>query len=282
MSPSGGGDQRREGDPAVSVVEGASGVVLVRRVGAVLVIQINRPEARNAINTAAADGIGAAMEVAHSDPDIRCVILTGTGDRAFCAGADLKASRKGGSIPSEHPEWGFGGFARHQIDKPVIAAVNGVALGGGTELVLASDLAVACDWAEFGLPEVRRGRFAGQGGLFRLPSQVPWKLAMEMIFTGTPIRAETALALGLVNRLAASVDEMMELAMELAERIASNAPLAVQASKRLAYAARTGVLEQESLWSLTAAERDRLSESADWQEGVAAFAERRSPVWRGR
>ena len=104
----------------------------------------------------------------------------------------------------------------------MIAAVNGVALGGGTELVgVACDLAVACDWAEFGLPEVRRGRFAGQGGLFRLPAQVPWKLAMEMIFTGVPIRAETALALGLVNRLAASVDEMMELAMDLAGKIAS-------------------------------------------------------------
>jgi crotonobetainyl-CoA hydratase len=281
MSQAGAGDQRVRGDGAGAGDEPPD-IVLVRRVGAVLVIQINRPEARNAINTATADRIGAAMELAHTDRDVRCVILTGTGDRAFCAGADLKASRQGhGAIPSEHPEWGFGGVARHRIDKPVIAAVNGVALGGGTELVLACDLAVACEWAEFGLPEVRRGRFAGQGGLFRLPSQVPWKLAMEMILTGVPIRADKALELGLVNRLAGSVDEMMELAMGLAEQIASNAPLAVQASKRLAYAARTGVLEQESLWSLTAVERARLSESSDWQEGVAAFAEHRAPVWRG-
>lgn len=249
-----------------------------------MVIVINRPHVRNAIDAATAELIGNALEEADSRTDVRSVILTGAGDKAFCAGADLKAARQGESaVPASHPEWGFAGFVRHVISKPVIAAVNGLALGGGTELVLACDLAIACNHAEFGLPEVRRGRFAGAGGLFRLPLQVPQKVAMQMILTGESISASEALAMGLVNAVVASVDELMHAASGLAERVAANAPLAVQASKRLAYGVQGGERRDEaSLWTLADRERSRLRESDDWHEGMLAFAERRLPNWSGR
>lgn len=259
--------------------------VNIEQRGHVLVITINRPEARNAIDVAVTEGVGDAMERADQDPEIRVVVLTGAGTKSFCAGADLKAIARGENLlPTEgkRAAWGFAGYAMHNISKPTIAAVNGTALGGGTELVLASDIAVAARTATFGLPEVKRGIIAGAGGVFRLPVQVPPKIAHELMFTGEAITAERALELGLVNRV---VDDeaLMATALELANTIAANAPLAVQASKRVAQHLVDGTKRPESdLWALSAEERALIRETDDAKEGPRAFAEKRQPVWRAR
>src|SRR5689334_20755911 len=191
----------------------------------VLLVTLNRPEARNAVNGDLTLGLGTALERAENDVEIRAVVLTGSGDQTFCAGADLKAISRGeGLNPPGTEAWGFAGMVQHPISKPVIAAVNGTALGGGTELVLASDLAVVAEHATFGLPEVKRGLIAAAGGVFRLPEQLPRKLAMQVILTGDPIDADTALRWGLVNEVVPA-DEVVPRALELAERIAANAPL---------------------------------------------------------
>ena len=156
------------------------------------VITLNRPAARNAVNLAVALGVGDVLEQAEHDRDIWAVVLTGAGNQAFCAGADLKSVARGESLSPADPvraAWGFAGYVSHHVSKPTIAAVNGFALGGGTELALASDLVVAAESASFGLPEVKRGILAGAGGVFRLPAQIPKKVAMEMILTGEPIGA---------------------------------------------------------------------------------------------
>lgn len=160
--------------------------------GPVALITLNRPDAMNAVNAALSEAVGTALETVARDPEIRVAVITGAG-RAFCAGADLKELAAGrGIYPPDHPEWGFAGLVQHFIDKPLIAAVNGYALGGGTEIMLACDLAVVSDQAKLGLPEVKRGLLAAAGGLLRLPRQVPVKLAMEVALTGEPIDAETA------------------------------------------------------------------------------------------
>ena len=251
----------------------------------ILTISINRPEVRNAINAAVGVAIGDAMQRADRDPDIRVVILTGEGDKSFCAGADLKAIAAGEDIvPTDGPRaaWGFAGYASHHISKPTIAAVNGVALGGGTELVLASDIAVASEDAKFGLPEVKRGIIAGAGGVFRLPRQIHPKLAYELMFTGDSIDAGRALELGLINRIVAA-EEVRSEALALAHRIAANAPLAVQASKRVAQHIIDERLPAETQpWELSAVERAAVRASDDAKEGPRAFAEKRSPVWSGK
>lgn len=193
--------------------------VLVERRGAVMIITINRPNVRNAVNLTVSVAIGDALAEAEADRDVWAVVLTGTGDKAFCAGADLKALADGERTISEDPTraaWGFAGYVNHHISKPTIAAVNGMALGGGTELVLASDLAVAADEAAFGLPEVKRGILAGAGGLFRLPVQIPQKVAMAMILTGEPITAATALELHLINAVVRQGD-VLDRALNLAD-----------------------------------------------------------------
>src|SRR5690242_11621417 len=194
-------DRDRKGKAFMSTRDDA---VLVERRGRVLLATINRPDARNAVNRTVWEGLGQALEQADSDREIWAFVLTGAGDKAFCAGADLKAVSRGESIQPDDPvaaSWGFAGYVRHHISKPTIAAVNGFALGGGTEISLASDLVVAADTATFGLPEVKRGIYAGAGGVFRLPAQIPRKIAMEMILTGEPISAHRAQELGLVNRV---------------------------------------------------------------------------------
>ena len=161
---------------------------LVERRGNVEVITINRPEARNAVNGAVSIAVGDALEHANNDPDVWAVVITGAGDKSFCAGADLKAiSRRENLYHPDHGEWGFAGYVHHFIDKPTIAAVNGTALGGGTEIALASDLVVADERATFGLPEVKRGLVAAAGGVFRIVDALPRKVAFEMMFTGDPI-----------------------------------------------------------------------------------------------
>lgn len=264
-----------------------SDAVLVRREGHALVITINRPDARNAVDLAVAEGVGTALEEGDQDPLVRVIVLTGAGDRAFCAGADLKALSRGERMfPEGREHWGFAGYVRHFVSTPTIAAVNGSALGGGTELVLASDLAIAAEHATFGLPEIRRGIIAAGGGAFRLAQQLPRKRANEMLLTAEAIDAGTALDWGLVNRVVPS-GCAVESALELAATIAANAPLAVAASKRLSYKVGNedhNLLEpggETASWASTQTESAALRASADAREGVAAFVEKRTPVWTG-
>jgi crotonobetainyl-CoA hydratase len=255
----------------------------VERHGNVSVITLNRPEARNAVNGAVSTAVGDALAEAQDDPDVRAVIITGTGDKSFCAGADLKAISRGENLQHpEHPEWGFGGYAQHFIDKPTIAAVNGTALGGGSELVLASDLVVAEEHAVFGLPEVKRGLIAGAGGVFRIVAQLPSKVGLQLMFTGEPMSAHDALRWGLINEVVPTGGGL-SAALALAERITANAPLAVQASKRVAYGVENGVIVSENdYWRRNDQEFATLLESEDAKEGPLAFAEKRSPVWKAR
>jgi crotonobetainyl-CoA hydratase len=262
-----------------------AGVVLTQRRGHVLLVTLNRPEVRNAVNLAVTLSLGDALEEAERDRGVWAVVVTGAGDKAFCAGVDLKAVARGESVMPADPEraaWGFAGYVSHHISKPTIAAVNGFALGGGTEISLASDLVVAADTASFGLPEVRRGIFAGAGGLFRLPAQIPKKVAMEMILTGEPITAQRALELGLVNKVVPQ-DQVVAAALDMAAKITEGAPLAVQASKRVANGIRDGRVPAEAgFWELSRAESLALRRTADAAEGPRAFAEKRAPRWEAR
>ncbi|WP_432066234.1 crotonase/enoyl-CoA hydratase family protein [Streptomyces sp. C10-9-1] len=255
--------------------------VLVERRGRTMLITLNRPRAMNAVNAEVSRIVGEALAQAELDSDVRSVVLTGAGERAFCAGADLKELAQGKSLAAPGREsWGFAGYVCHPISKPTIAAVNGFALGGGTELALASDLVVAAESATFGLPEVARGVFAAAGGVFRLPEQVPRKIAMEMIFTGEPLDARRALALGLVNRVVPAAD-VVDAALALAERICANAPLAVQGSKRVAYGITDGrVPSEDAAWERNEQEVRTVFGSRDATEGTRAFAEKRQPEWR--
>jgi crotonobetainyl-CoA hydratase len=247
------------------------------------VITLNRPESMNAVNGALSAAVGDALESAAGDPRVRAIVITGAG-RAFCAGADLKAIASGGSIfADEHPEWGFAGLVQHWVDKPTIAAVNGFAMGGGTEVALACDLVVASAEATFGLPEVRRGLIAAAGGVVRLQRQIPIKRALEVALTGQPIEAQTAADWGLVNRVVAP-DQVMPVALELAAVIAANAPTAVRQTKRVIH--QTAGRDWDASWGAGdpwQVSNDALMEvfgSPDAVEGPRAFAEKRDPVWQ--
>jgi crotonobetainyl-CoA hydratase len=264
-------------------VTDAAPAALTERRGNVLVITLNRPEARNAINAAVSIAVGDAIEEAKQDPDVRVVVLTGAGDKSFCAGVDLKALARGENVMHpDQPKWGFAGYVRHFIDKPTIAAVNGTALGGGTELALASDLVVAGESATFGLPEVKRGLIAAAGGVFRLVEQLPRKVAMQLMVTGEPMSSADALRWGLINQVVPDGTEL-DAALALADRITVNAPLAVQASKRVAAGVDDGVItDDEAGWSRTMREITALITSEDAKEGPLAFAEKRQPVWKAK
>ncbi len=264
-------------DPA-----GSADAVLYEVKDHVAVVTINRPRAMNAVNAAVSTGIGQALESADSDPDVRAVVITGSGD-AFCAGADLKALGRGEAVHDpDHVEWGFAGFVQHQVGVPTIAAVNGFALGGGTELVLAADLAVADPAATFGLPEVRRGLLAAAGGVIRLQRQVPQKVALELALTGDAVDAGRACELGLVNRVSAPGASLAE-ALDLAGRIAANAPLSVRETKQVMH--RTAALGSDwddEAWQISNRAMGRILRSDDFREGTKAFAEKRRPEWSGR
>lgn len=249
--------------------------------GHVALITLNRADAMNSVNRALSTALGNGLEQADADPEVRAVVVTATG-RAFCAGMDLKAFAAGEDVSAEgHPEWGFAGMVRHPISKPVIAAVNGFAMGGGTELVLAADLAVAAESAKFGLPEVKRGLVAAAGGVLRLPRQVPVRKAMELALTGRAVTAAEAAELGLVNRVVAD-EALLEAALALAEEIAANAPVAVQVTKQMIHEqARFGSDLDDEIWARHDQVVLPVFQTKDAMEGAVAFAEKREPVWKG-
>jgi enoyl-CoA hydratase len=253
--------------------------ILRERKGHVEILTINRPEARNAINGAVSQGLANAFDGLADDADAWVVILTGSGDKAFSAGMDLKAFAAGGGGAVMNASGGFGGIARRTFGKPVIAAVNGSALAGGLEIMLSCDLVVAADHATFGIPEVKRGLIAGAGGLFRLPKRLPLSVALELALTGDPIDADRAYQLGLVNRVVPR-HQLMEEALVLAERIAENAPLAVRYSKSVML--RAVDADDETGWQLTDEAVGVIFGSVDALEGPVAFAEKRRPNWQGR
>lgn len=264
--------------------------VLVERDDHVMIITLNRPEARNAVNREVASLLGEAIEEAERDSEVRAVVLTGAGGQAFCAGADLKAVARGEDIGVPgRAEWGFAGFVTHPVGTPIVAAVTGFALGGGPEIALACDLVVAGRSARFGLPEVTRGIIAAAGGIVRLPHQLPRKIAMQMILTGEPIDAGTARRWGLVNEVVDDADDaggpgaVVAAALGLARAVAANAPLAVQASKRVAAGITDGTVPAEDeAWARNADAIALVMASEDAREGPRAFAEKRTPRWQGR
>jgi enoyl-CoA hydratase len=250
--------------------------VLVERRGAVLVITMNRPEQRNAVNKAVSDGIGAAIRRLEDDESLVVGVLTGAG-KGFSAGMDLAAFAKG-ELPFD-PERGFAGMAQQRPSKPVIAAVEGFAVAGGLEIALCADLIVAARDAQLGIPEVRRALVAAGGALRRLPERIPLGLAMEMALTGDPISAQRGYDVGLVNAVA-EPGGALEAALALAERIASNGPLGVAASKRILQA--QGGWSEAEFWERQGEIAGPVLFSEDAREGAVAFKERREPVWKGR
>jgi enoyl-CoA hydratase len=250
--------------------------VVRERHGHVELVRLNRESARNAIDGATTRALSSAFDELTGDPDVWVVVLTGTGDRAFCAGMDLKAFASGevGDILSA--PGGFAGVAARKFPKPLIAAVNGAALAGGFEIVLACDLVVAAEHAVFGIPEVKRGLAAAGGGLIRLAKRTPRAIALELALTGESINAQRALAYGLVNRVVPA-DQLISEALALAELICANAPVAVRVSKELMK--RSLDLTEEAAWTLNAELTGPVFASRDALEGATAFAEKRPAVW---
>ncbi|MDT3444231.1 MULTISPECIES: enoyl-CoA hydratase-related protein [unclassified Pseudofrankia] len=245
----------------------------VERRGPVTIVTINRPSAGNSLDGATMTGIGYAFEEAAKDNEVRAVVLTAAGEKIFCAGMDLKAFVTPGAMEVQGP--GLGIFMRQAYPKPIIAAVNGAAVGGGFELALFCDLIVAAQTAKFGLPEVSRGLVAAGGGT-RLPTRIPLAFALELGLTGKPVMAARLYEVGLVNRVVPAAD-VLTTALELADAIADNGPLAVQCTKALMHG------------EVPAADWDGIGKavapvfaSEDAKEGATAFAQKRKPNWVGR
>ena len=250
--------------------------VLTEVQGDVLLITLNRPESRNAVNRALAEGVAAAMDRLEGDDGLRVAILTGAGG-TFCSGMDLKAF-----VAGERPQVegrGFGGLTEYRASKPLIAAVEGYALAGGFELAISCDLVVAAENSTFGIPEVKRGLAAAAGGLVKLPKQMPPRVAMELALTGDFISARRAYELGLINRIA-EPGQALQVAGELAGKIAANGPLAVAASLKVVASAQD--------WSSAEAFARQqeivapVFSSEDAIEGATAFAQKRAPNWKGK
>jgi enoyl-CoA hydratase len=250
--------------------------VLSERRGRTLLITINRPDQRNAVNAAVATGIAGALDELDDDPDLSLGVLTGAG-KGFSAGMDLKAF-----VTGERPQVpgrGFAGIVQRPPDKPLIAAVEGFAVAGGLEVALACDLIVAARGARLGVPEVKRSLVAAGGALLRLPRALPRNVAMELALTGELIEAERCYELGLVNRLT-EPGEALATALELAETIAANGPLALAATKRVMV--ESADWRDGEFFERQSAIVDPVWRSDDAREGATAFAEKRAPVWKGR
>ncbi len=250
--------------------------VLTEQCGNVLLITLNRPEVRNAVNAALAEGVAGALDQLDGDDSLSVGVLTGTGG-FFCAGMDLGAFVKG-----ESPwfgDRGFAGIAQRASRKPLIAAIEGFAVAGGMEIALACDLIVAARGAKMGIPEAKRSLIAAGGALLRLPRRMPYHVVMELALTGDPFPAERFHELGLVNRLV-EPGQAVDVAFELAGRLAANGPLALAASKRI-------LQEQydwssEDMWAKQGEISGPVMTSEDAKEGASAFKEKRDPVWKGR
>ncbi|MFM7027183.1 MAG: enoyl-CoA hydratase-related protein [Chakrabartia sp.] len=248
----------------------------------ILIVTLNRPKA-NAIDVATSLDLYAAFQTLNDDPALRVGIITGTG-RFFSAGWDLAAANDGEAVDADHGPGGFAGLTEYfSLTKPVIAAVNGLAVGGGFELALAADLIIASDSARFWLPEAQLGMLPDSGGLLRLPKAIPARLAREMILTGRRLEAQEALALNLVNRVV-TPDALLECALELAQSIARSAPLAIRAARDILQATEGLEVEQgyKLMRSGEIASYQAMLTSQDALEGPRAFAEGRPPKWQGR
>jgi enoyl-CoA hydratase/carnithine racemase len=255
--------------------------VLVREQrGAVTILRLNRPEARNALSMELITEFGLALAELEADPGTRAVVLTGTGDRAFCSGMDLRSFAAGATDPVPRQDEGmatFGRFVKGEVAVPVVGAANATAVAGGFELLLGCDVVVASEEAKFGLPEVKRALFAGGGGLY-IGTRIPLAVALELTLTGDNIDAKRAYELGLVNQVVPAA-EVLDAGIAFAERIAKNGPLALQATKELVRLANVNVekaREREREWQPV------VFGSADAKEGATAFVERRDPVWTGK
>lgn len=251
-----------------------SEAVLSERRGRILVIMINRPEARNAANKAVAEGLAAACDELDDTPELSVAVLTGAGGN-FCAGMDLKAFAAGelAYVPGR----GLG-FTERPPRKPIISAVEGHAVAGGTELVLATDLVVAAKGAKFGIPEVKRGLVAAGGGLLRLPHRIPYQKALELALTGESFTAEQGAEWGFVNVLT-EPGEALDQAIALAERITANGPLAVAVTKEIIV--KSAGWSQDEMWQKQGELITPVFTSQDAKEGAIAFAEKRAPNWTG-
>jgi enoyl-CoA hydratase len=250
--------------------------VLTERRDNVLVITLNRPEARNAVNLALAEGIAAGLDELDADDGLSVGVITGAGGY-FSAGMDLKAF-----VTGERPwvgDRGFAGIVQRAARKPLIAAVEGFAVAGGFEVALACDLIVAARGAKFGVPEVKRSLVAAGGALLRLPQRMPYGMAMELALTGDTITAERAAELGVVNRLT-DAGGALDGALELAAAISKNAPLALIASKEVLQQQRDWGADE--FWAKQGEITGPVFTSEDAREGATAFAEKRDPVWKGR
>jgi enoyl-CoA hydratase len=260
--------------------------IIVEHHGAIRTVIINRPERRNSLDPQTMAEIGAAFTEAEDDDDVRVVILTATGDQAFCAGMDLRvvAAQRAAGESAESAEQGFAPsvgtevFVERIYPKPIIAAVNGAAVGGGFGLVLGCDIVVAAQHATFGLPEVQRG-LVGAGAGSRAALRLPPAITLELILTGQAIDAARAYELGIVNRVVPAPD-VRAVALELAQRIAANGPLAVRVSKEIVYEVRH-LIDGADIKALRAKAAPVMA-SADAREGAAAFAEKRTPVFTGQ
>jgi enoyl-CoA hydratase len=250
--------------------------VVIERRERVLVVILNRPDQRNAVNAAVASGVAEALDQLDSDSSLSVGIVTGAGG-FFCAGMDLKAFAAG-EMPWA-PGRGFAGIAERSSDKPLIAAIEGFAVAGGLEIALSCDLIVAARGAKLGIPEVKRSLVAAGGGLLRLPQMLPRNVANELALTGDPITAERGYELGLVNRVSEQ-GAALDIALELAVTIAANGPLALAGSKRILRESPDWT--QGEAFERQAAIWQPIFASEDAHEGATAFAEKRAPVWQGK
>jgi enoyl-CoA hydratase/carnithine racemase len=258
---------------------GTEPILVAERRGSVQILRLNRPEARNALNPELISQLGLNLLAAEDAADVRAVVLTGTGDRAFCAGMDLRSFAEGQNTAGLDPNGmaAFARFTRGEIAVPVVGAANATAVAGGFELLLGCDVIVACDAALFGLPEVKRGLFAAGGGVF-ISTRIPLAVALELTLTGDSIDAARALALGLINQVVPA-EQVLETAVNLAERIARNGPLAIRATREIV---RTASTDLEKARAMTAEWQPKVFGSEDAKEGAVAFIERRDPAWTGR